>query len=254
MIIETVVETAFTYEGQPDGGRVTVVDPYDGCQLHCPYCFQLNDPDWNKDIYVKTNLPEALATQLADWPATDALYFGSRCDPYMPLEADYRLTRRCLEVLQHGTHPVFITTKADHGLILEDLDLFQGYAPPLTVLMGLAHPAQAGKGAANANIATANALQERGVTVWAFITPVLPHITDVDAMIGALHPDIPVYLDKLRVMTAGGQDRRVWDYVARHYPHLKERYRAILYQGDESYYQEMVRAYRDDPRVTFVFA
>ena len=33
-------ETAIGYEYPPDGGKVPVLDAYDGCQLGCPYCFQ----------------------------------------------------------------------------------------------------------------------------------------------------------------------------------------------------------------------
>jgi len=253
MIIETQTTDAFGLEGQPGGGSVTVVDPYDGCQLHCPYCFQLNDADWNRDIYVKVNLPEVLQEQAADRPASDPLYVGSRCDPYMPLEDTYRLTQKCLEVMGAGQYPVFITTKADNGLVLRDLELLRRLGSCLTVLMGLAHVAQAGKGPDNRNIQVANALLDGGITVWAFITPILPYIMDVDAMIQALDPAIPVYLDKLRVFSQGRQDERTEEYIRRAYPQFLGQYRKIIYEGDEEYYQELMRRYRDSPRVTFVF-
>ena len=40
MIKEILCETAIDYEYPPDGGKVPVIDAYDGCQLCCPYCFQ----------------------------------------------------------------------------------------------------------------------------------------------------------------------------------------------------------------------
>jgi len=35
MIKEITCEKAIDYEGQPDGGKVPVLDAYDGCQLCC---------------------------------------------------------------------------------------------------------------------------------------------------------------------------------------------------------------------------
>src|SRR5512146_1544169 len=103
MIKEILCETAIDYEYPPDGGKVPVIDAYDGCQLFCPYCFQWRDPAWNQDILVKTNIPEILAQELGTWPAAETLYVGSRGDPYQALERKYHLTRHILQVLQaHG--------------------------------------------------------------------------------------------------------------------------------------------------------
>lgn len=88
----------------------------------------------------------AFTEELPGRSRSEALYFGSRCDPYMPVESDFRLTRKCLEVLKPEGHPVFICTKADGGLRLEDLEMFKAFRPPLTVLLGLSHIRQAGKG------------------------------------------------------------------------------------------------------------
>lgn len=253
MIREFLTDTAFTYENQPDGGRTTMIDPYDGCQLRCPYCFQAEDENWNQDLYVKTNIAKKLAEELPGRSRSEALYFGSRCDPYMPVESDFRLTRKCLEVLRPAGHPVFICSKADNGLILQDIELFKTFRPPLTVLLGLSHIRQAGKGGRNQNIATANLLHQSGVAVWAFITPVLPYIMDVDAMIGALDPDIPVFLDKLRVFEKGNQADRVARMVHERFPQFDEVYSRILRDGDERYWEELKIRYCGNPRVRCVF-
>ena len=64
MIKEIKITDPITYEGQPDGGRTPMIDPYDGCQLCCPYCFQQNNINWNKDIYVNVNIAELLKERL----------------------------------------------------------------------------------------------------------------------------------------------------------------------------------------------
>jgi sulfatase maturation enzyme AslB (radical SAM superfamily) len=64
MTKQVVCGTAIGYEYPPDGGKVPVIDAYDGCQLCCPYCFQWQDQTRNQDILIKTNLPEILAHEL----------------------------------------------------------------------------------------------------------------------------------------------------------------------------------------------
>ena len=67
MIKERTISEPITYEGQPDGGRTPIIDSYDGCQLHCPYCWQFSDEMWNKDIYVNTNILDGLKAKLCSW-------------------------------------------------------------------------------------------------------------------------------------------------------------------------------------------
>ena len=43
------------------------------------------------------------------------------CDPYQPLEARYRLTRQCLEILVENQWPVVVQTRSP--LVLRDLDI-----------------------------------------------------------------------------------------------------------------------------------
>lgn len=250
MIKEVCVSEAFTVETEPDGGTITVVDPYDGCQLQCPYCFQFNDPEWSKSIIAKTNIPELIREQIHG--REEDIYMGSRCDPYMPIEEKYRLTRKCLTVLSSYANHVFITTKADNKLILNDIGLLKSFPTPPTVLMGLSHLNQAGRGDQNVNIAVANQLKEKGIDVWCFITPILPHIMDIDQMTEKLNRTIPIFLDKLRVMERGNQPQKILDWIDRAYPKYHDAYVDLLYHDDTRYYAEIYEKYKSDPRVTFL--
>ena len=209
MIKEIMVENPITYEMQPDGSETPIVDPYDGCQLYCPYCFQLDDTSWNKDIYVNVNIADALKERLASWVKTDEIYIGSRCDPYMQLEEKYGLTRKCLSVLSDLKINTMIVTKSDNNLIFRDIDILCNFGADLTVLLGIANINQIGKGILNDNIRTANKLHESGVPVWVFITPVLPYVMNVEEIISELHGDIPIYLDKLRIKNNTIQSKNI---------------------------------------------
>lgn len=255
MIKEITVENAFTQEGQPDGSSVLIVDPYTGCQLQCPYCFQMNDAEWSKTIFVNTNIAEKLRQQFD--AVKEDIYIGSKCDPYMPLEEKYHLTRQCLEVLSKGENAVYITTKSDNGLILKDMRLLKSFSAPLTVLMGLSNINQAHKGRNNANIHTANELKAGGIEVWCFITPVLPYVMNIDDMIAELDPSIPVYFDKLRfdkqsAMTNGHQDKKLLAWIDGNFPQHHDAYLKILYEDDLSYYKEIYTKYKSDPRFVFL--
>ncbi len=256
MIKEITCEKAIDCEYQPDGGSTPVLDAYDGCQLNCPYCFQWNDPAWNRDILVKTNFPEALERELEGWDPARTLYVGSRGDPYMPLESRYRLTRRILEILLARNIHTILSTKSNAPALFDDLDLLRRFGDRLVVCVGQANLAHLRHPAAPQdlpNIRTANELARLGIPVWVFITPALPGITDVRGMVAALPADMPVYLDKLRLEPGSPFRQRFFRYIKAHYPALEARYRRLMETGADPYYQELRELYRDEERVQFVF-
>ena len=256
MIKEITCETAIGYEYPPDGGKVPVLDAYDGCQLSCPYCFQWQNQPWNQDLLVKTNLPDVLARELDAWDTTHTLYVGSRSDPYMALEARYRLTRRILQVLYTRGVPCYLSTKSNAPAFFDDLRLFLDYREKLIIGLGqanLTHLRKTRDPRELPNLRTANELAQLGIPTQVFITPVLPGITDVPAMISVLPESMPVFLDKLRLEVGSVAENRFFDYLKSYYPELESRYRALVREGTDPYYQELHERYRDEPRIQFVF-
>jgi len=256
MIQEITCKTAIDYEYPPDGGSVPVVDAYDGCQLRCAYCFQWENQPWNKDLLVKTNLPEVLTRELETWEPTTTLFVGSRSDPYMPLEARYRLTRQILQVAHARGVPCYISTKSDAPAFFDDLPLFCEYRDKLTIGLGqanLRHLRTRPDPRSLPNLRTARRLAELGIPTQVFITPVLPGITDVPAMIGALPEDMPVRLDKLRLTAGSVGEKKLFRYLRRYYPELQARYRALVDTGTDPYYEQLRARYQAEPRVQFVF-
>jgi DNA repair photolyase len=254
MIVEKRVATALDVERPPGSEPLTVLDAYDGCLSNCPYCFQRRDPSWNADVIVKTNIVDALGTELAGWLKDALICVGSRSDPYMPLERKYRLTRQCLQLLNEHEVPVVITTKADTQMILADLDLFTNWHNDLKILVGfsnLRHYQHLERIADLQPLETLRRLTEHGVTVEAFITPVLPGITDVEQILPFIDPGIPVYLDKLRISDQNGA--LVLEYIRRHYPALVSTYERLLHDGEDDYYAALCRSPEVVDRCTFTF-
>jgi DNA repair photolyase len=63
------------------------------------------------------------------------VWISGVCDPYQPLEARYKLTRGCLEVLLDDNWPVFIQTKST--LVLRDLDLLERFSDSVEVTLSI---------------------------------------------------------------------------------------------------------------------
>ncbi len=98
---------------------------YRGCTHGCIYCdsrskcYQFTH-DF-EDIEVKQNAPELLEATLSKKRKRCMIGTGSMCDPYIPLEKELGLMRRCLEIIDRYSFGVAPQTKSD--LILRDLDL-----------------------------------------------------------------------------------------------------------------------------------
>ena len=109
------------------------LNPYTGCQTNCRYCYARlfmprysgHKEPWGEFVDVKVNAVELLKKQL-ERAKKGTVWISSVCDPYQPLEAEYELTRGCLEQLLKKQFPVNIQTKSK--LLLRDLDLFRQFS------------------------------------------------------------------------------------------------------------------------------
>jgi DNA repair photolyase len=161
-----------------------VVNPYSGCQHGCSYCYARfmkrvtgHKEPWGGFVDVKINAAELLRCEIKK-KKKGRVWVSGVCDPYQPLEAKYRLTRQCLEILARNTWPVIIQTRSP--LVLRDIDilkdapdfevgfsvttaddtirkLFEPEAPPISD-----------------RIKALSELHKAGIRTYAMIAPVLP--------------------------------------------------------------------------------
>lgn len=107
------------------------LNPYRGCFHGCAYCYARPSheylgfgagTDFERRIVVKTNAPELLRAHLgrAAWRG-ETIAMSGVTDCYQPLEANYELTRRCLQVCAEYRQPVGIVTKG--ALVERDVDV-----------------------------------------------------------------------------------------------------------------------------------
>jgi DNA repair photolyase len=161
-----------------------VINPYTGCQHGCSYCYARfmkrvtgHKEPWGEFVDVKINAADLLRVEI-EKKKRKRVWLSGVCDPYQPLEATYKLTRQCLEILAQNTWPVIIQTRSP--LVLRDIDiikdardfevgfsvttaddrirkLFEPNAPPI-----------------DDRIKALDVLHKAGIRTYAMIAPVLP--------------------------------------------------------------------------------
>jgi DNA repair photolyase len=130
---ETDTRTIISHNNSPDVSFDYSLNCYRGCIHGCTYCFSRPTheylgygagTDFDRKIVVKVSAPALLRKELMkpSWKG-DEIVFSFTSDPYIPLEANYRLTRQCLEVCAEFRNPVGVITKS--ALIRRDIDVLQ---------------------------------------------------------------------------------------------------------------------------------
>jgi DNA repair photolyase len=161
-----------------------VVNPYTGCQHACSYCYARfmkrvtgHHEPWGEFVDVKVNAPELLRKEITKKKRAQVWVSGV-CDPYQPLEAEYRLTRQCLEILARNGWPVIIQTRSP--LVLRDMDIIQN-AQNFEVGLSVTTADDAIRKLFEPNappiedrIAALDTLHRAGIRTYAMIAPVLP--------------------------------------------------------------------------------
>jgi DNA repair photolyase len=106
-----------------------VINPYTGCQHKCTYCYARfmkkysgHKEPWGEFVDVKINATDLLQTEI-ERKKPGKVWVSGVCDPYQPLEARYRLTRRCLEILVKHDWQFVIQTRSP--LVVRDIDILK---------------------------------------------------------------------------------------------------------------------------------
>lgn len=185
-IVEIKTSRGLVKSGLPEYDYA--LNPYLGCQHGCRYCyakdFTKGEPGdaWGEVVYVKVNLPEVLAREVKTLKP-GVVGISTITDPYQPVEAKYRLTRRSLEILLASGFKASVQTKSTY--VLKDMDLFFVHRDKVDVgftITTFRHEvAKLLEPMAPPPRARAYALQmlsELGVRTWIFLGPVIPRVND----------------------------------------------------------------------------
>ncbi len=134
--LEIYPKTILNKVTSPDIGFSYSMNPYQGCEHGCVYCYARNTHeywgysaglDFERKILYKANAPELLEKKLRsrNWQPQNIMFSGNT-DCYQPIEKKLQITRKMLQVLLKLKHPVSMITK--NALILRDLDILKEMA------------------------------------------------------------------------------------------------------------------------------
>ncbi len=198
---ETETRTIISSNDSPDVAFDHSVNCYRGCVHGCTYCFSRPTheylgygagTDFERKIIAKVRAPELLRKELMkrSWQG-DEIVFSFTSDPYIPLEANYKLTRGCLEVCAEFRNPVGIVTKS--ALIRRDIDVLQRLTQDTSVGVffsipfadyDIARAVEPFAPSPNARFEAMKTLADAGIQVGIGIAPTIPGLsTDIPGLL-----------------------------------------------------------------------
>ena len=199
-------------------GADYVVNPYSGCTFGCAYCYAdftrrftgHTDDKWGEYVDIKINTPEIFEKELnklsrkivkknefkrGDKPV---IFFGSVTDPYQGVEAKYKLTRKCLEIVANSDikKDLKISLLTKSPLVTRDIDIFK-QIPNLEVGMTItstddevSRMFESCAPSSSLRIKALEKLNKKGINTYAFVGPLLPHFVSNEESLDKLFRSI----------------------------------------------------------------
>ena len=238
---------------------------YRGCQHGCIYCdarstcYQMDHAF--EDIAVKMNALQLLEQALLHKRKRCMIGTGSMSDPYIPLEKELGLTRKCLElILQYG-YGFAIQTKSD--LILRDLDLLRQINRNTKCVVQMTMTTydeelckilEPGVCTTKRRFEVLDILRQEGIPTICWMTPILPFINDTRENVEGLL-DYCIRAKVYGIMEFGigvtlrdGDRQYFYAQLDRQFPGMKERYQRAYgnqYELPSKEQEELLQMIRD---------
>jgi DNA repair photolyase len=218
----------------------------------CTYCYvrayekradRPFDDRYGGSIRVKTNVADVLRYEVRrrSW-RRETVAIGAATDPYQPAEGEYKLTRKCLEVLAGAYTPFNLITRGP--MIIRDIDVLQEAAQRAEVSISVSIPTldmdvwrktEPGTSPPHQRLKAVRMLTDSGIRAGVAIAPVLPGISDspeqLEAVVrGAREAGATgVWANVLHLRN--GTREHFLGHLARDWPELLPRYRE-MYRAD----------------------
>jgi len=189
--------------------------------------------DFETKILVKEDAPELLREELSSpkWKP-QVIAISGVTDAYQPAERNYRLTRRCLEVLRDFRNPVLVITK--NHLVTRDADLLAelaalgaaGVVVSVTTLdPELARIMEPRTSTPARRLAAIETLTRAGVPTGVNVAPVIPGLTDseIPAILNAAAKAGAAFAGHTVLRLPHGVRDLFSEWLADHYPGRREK-------------------------------
>lgn len=238
------------------------LEPYFGCGHQCLYCYALCGPEggWVKDVALYEDMPGRLRSAM-EGLEPQRIYMGLYCDPYQPAEKEHLQTRQALEILAQAGFSASILTKSD--LVTRDFDLLSSM-PQASVGFSLGFSdedlRQSLEKETPPNARRIQALKEAkgaGLETSVLICPVLPLLTDVEALIRSLEGAADyVWVYPLSMKNDIDPNwQNVWQVVEKRHPGLAAEFKEAVFDRDHEFWRTqraLLKKMAEESRSEFV--
>lgn len=179
----------------PDLNMLYSVNPYQGCEHGCIYCYARNSheywglsagQDFESKIIIKENAAELLrSTFLKPSWTGETISISGNTDCYQPIERKLKITRAILQLCLECKNPVGIITK--NALVLRDLDILQEMARQHLVRVfisitsdddALRLSLEPRTSTYKSRFKTLESLAQKGIPCGVMNAPIIPGLTD----------------------------------------------------------------------------
>ena len=191
-------QTIISKYNSPDlGGEGYSLNPYQGCEHGCVYCYARNSHqywgfnaglDFESKIIVKKNAPCLLEKVFLSktWRPRPVMMSGNT-DCYQPLEKKLEITRSLLKVFEKYQNPISMITK--NSLIERDIDILQELSKNNLAKVfisinstneSLRRKMEPRTASIEKRLKTIEMLSDAGIPTGVMVAPVIPGLNDHD--------------------------------------------------------------------------
>jgi DNA repair photolyase len=189
--------TIVSHNDSPDIGFSSSINPYQGCEHGCIYCYARPSHaylDLSPGLDFETKLfakPEAAALLRKEFDnpryRPQVIVIGANTDPYQPIEREWKITRSLLQVFLDYRHPVGLITKS--ALVERDIDLLaelarhnlaRAFVSITSLDKTLARRMEPRAAAPHRRLEAVKRLTEAGIPVGVMTAPMIPALNDGD--------------------------------------------------------------------------
>jgi len=190
-ILEVFPKTIVNPVKSPDLHMAYSMNPYQGCEHGCAYCFARPTHeywgfsagvDFERKIMVKKNAPELLEQFFKKRGyKPEPILLSGNTDCYQPIERKMQITRKILQVFLDYRHPVNILTK--NALVLRDIDIIKQLAEKNLVTVSLSIPTineelrrrlEPRTSSVNNKLQAIETLSQNGIPTHIMVAPIIP--------------------------------------------------------------------------------
>lgn len=198
-VIEVFPKTIVNTVKSPDLHMAYSMNPYQGCEHGCAYCFARPTHefwgysagvDFERVILAKKNAPELLETFFKKRGyKPEVILMSGNTDCYQPVERKLEITRKLLQVFLDYRHPVNILTK--NALVTRDIDILVQLAGKNLVTVSMSIPTideelrrklEPRTSSVATKLKAIETLTQNGIPVHIMVAPIIPGLNSPEIL------------------------------------------------------------------------